>query len=42
MRDSAGKAMLVVEDIPSVDAAIELLSQMTDQPLKSTNEIFSR
>jgi transcription-repair coupling factor (superfamily II helicase) len=42
MRDSAGKAMLVVEDIKTVDSAIELLAQMTDQPLKSANEIFSR
>jgi transcription-repair coupling factor (superfamily II helicase) len=42
MKDSAGKAMLLVEDIKSVDSAIDLLSQMTDQPLKSVKEIFSK
>jgi transcription-repair coupling factor (superfamily II helicase) len=42
VKDSAGKAMLMVDDIRSVDAAIELLSQMTDQPLKSASEILSR
>jgi transcription-repair coupling factor (superfamily II helicase) len=42
MKDSAGKAMLVVENILTVDAAIELLTQMTDQPLKSAKEILSK
>jgi transcription-repair coupling factor (superfamily II helicase) len=44
MRDSAGKAMLVVENITTVDAAIELLSQMSGQPVKakSPNEILSK
>lgn len=42
VKDSAGKAMLVVEDIKSVDAAIELLTQMSGLPVKSPNEIFSR
>jgi transcription-repair coupling factor (superfamily II helicase) len=42
MKDSGGKAMLVVENIISVDAAIELLSQMSDQSLKSASEIFSK
>ena len=43
VKDSAGKAMLVVENIKSVDAAIELLSQMTGQAtLRSANEILSR
>ena len=42
MRDTAGKAMLVVEEIKTVDAAIELLSQMIGQPLKSANEILSK
>lgn len=31
MKDSAGKAMLVVEEIPTVDAAIELLKKMAGQ-----------
>jgi transcription-repair coupling factor (superfamily II helicase) len=42
MKDSGGKAMLVVENIKSVDAAIELLSQMSDQSFKSPSEILSR
>jgi transcription-repair coupling factor (superfamily II helicase) len=42
MRDSAGKAMLVVESIPTVDSAIELLVQMSDQLFKSSKEILSR
>ncbi|MBT1700013.1 transcription-repair coupling factor [Fulvivirgaceae bacterium PWU4] len=42
MKDSAGKAMLVVENIKTVDSAIELLTQMTGQPFKSSNEILSR
>jgi transcription-repair coupling factor (superfamily II helicase) len=42
MRDSAGKAMLVVENIKTVDSAIELLAQMSDQFSKSSNEILSK
>ncbi len=42
MRDSAGKAMLVIENITSVDGAIELLQQMNYQTAKSANEILSR
>jgi transcription-repair coupling factor (superfamily II helicase) len=42
MRDTAGKAMLVIEQIKSVDAAIELLSRLADQQTKSAKEILSR
>ncbi len=42
MKDSSGKAMLVVENIQTVDAAIELLAQMTGQPFKSPSEIVSK
>jgi transcription-repair coupling factor (superfamily II helicase) len=42
MKDSAGKAMLMIENIISVDAAIELLTQMEDQSTKSSKEILSR
>ena len=43
MKDSGGKAMLVVENVKSVVAAIELLRQMTDQiDTKSAKEILSR
>jgi transcription-repair coupling factor (superfamily II helicase) len=42
MRDSGGKAMLVIDDIKTVDAAIELLSQMVGQDIKSGKEILSR
>jgi transcription-repair coupling factor (superfamily II helicase) len=42
MKDSAGKAMLVIEDIKSVDSAIELLAQMAGQEIKSSKEIFSK
>jgi transcription-repair coupling factor (superfamily II helicase) len=42
MRDTAGKAMLVIEQIKSVDAAIELLSRLADQQIKSAKEILSR
>lgn len=41
MKDTAGKAMLVVEDIKSVDAAIELLRGMSGQA-KPSSEIISR
>ncbi|MFZ6010756.1 MAG: transcription-repair coupling factor [Bacteroidota bacterium] len=42
MRDASGKAMLVVESIKSVDSAIDLLSQMSNQAAKSTKEILSK
>jgi transcription-repair coupling factor (superfamily II helicase) len=42
MKDSAGKAMLAIENIKTVDAAIELLSQMADQMPKSAIEILSK
>lgn len=42
MRDAAGKAMLLVEAIPSVDAAIEFLSQMAGPTVKSSSDILSR
>lgn len=42
MRESAGKAMLVIENITSVDAAIELLQHMSHQTNKSASEILSK
>jgi transcription-repair coupling factor (superfamily II helicase) len=42
MKDSAGKAMLVVEHVTTVDTAIELLSQMSGHALKSAKEILSK
>jgi transcription-repair coupling factor (superfamily II helicase) len=42
MKDSAGKAMLVIENIEIVDTAIDLLSQMAGQISKSASEILSR
>lgn len=42
IRDSGGKALLVVDNIVSVDAAIQLLMLMTDQKPISVNETFSR
>lgn len=42
MKDSGGKAMLVVDNIKTVDVAIELLCQMSDQSFKSPSEILSR
>jgi transcription-repair coupling factor (superfamily II helicase) len=42
MKDTAGKAMLQIENIPTVDSAIELLSQMEGQNVKSSKEIASR
>lgn len=42
VKDSAGKAMLLVENIKTVDTAIELLAQMSGQSFKSAKEIFSR
>ncbi|RAW03108.1 transcription-repair coupling factor [Pseudochryseolinea flava] len=42
MKDSAGKALLVIEDIKTVDAAIDLLGQMVGQDIKSGSEILSK
>ncbi len=42
MKDTAGKAMLVIDQIKTVDSAIELLSRLADQPTKSANEILSK
>ncbi len=42
MRDTAGKAMLLMNQIKTVDAAIELLSRLADQPIKSASEILSK
>ncbi len=42
MKDSAGKAMLIIEDIKTVDAAIEFLSQMAGLETKSSSEIISK
>lgn len=42
IKDQAGKAMIVIEHVASVDAAIELLSQMIGRLSKSDKEIVSR
>ena len=43
MKDSGGKAMLVIENIKTIDAAIDVLLQMTTQiDTKSAKEILSR
>ena len=42
MKDTSGKAMLLVESIESVDAAIELLVQMAGPTVRSSSEILSR
>jgi transcription-repair coupling factor (superfamily II helicase) len=42
MRDAAGKAMLFVENIPTVDGAIDFLSQMAGPTVKSSSDILSR
>ncbi|HYG01226.1 MAG TPA: transcription-repair coupling factor [Chryseosolibacter sp.] len=43
IRDTAGKAMLVIENITTVDSAIDLLSRMApDQASRSVSEILSR
>jgi transcription-repair coupling factor (superfamily II helicase) len=42
MKDSAGKAMLLIDNIPTVDAAIDLLSQMAGQLTSSSKEILSK
>ena len=42
MRESAGKAMLVIENITSVDAAIDLLHHMSHQTSRPASEILSK
>jgi transcription-repair coupling factor (superfamily II helicase) len=42
LRDQSGKALVVIEEIKSVDAAIELLAQMAERPFKSVNETISK
>ncbi len=42
VRDTAGKALLVVENIKTVDAAIDILNQMSGQTVKSANDILSK
>ncbi len=42
MKDSAGKAMLIIEEIKTVDSAIEFLTQMVGLEIKSSNEIVSK
>lgn len=42
MKDTGGKAMLVIDQIKSVDAAIDLLGRLADQPIKSSSEILSK
>lgn len=42
MREQAGKALLLIENVKSVDSAIELLHQMMGRLSKSANEIISR
>lgn len=42
VKDQAGKAMLIIENISSVDTAIELLNQMMDRLSKSASETNSR
>lgn len=42
VRESAGKAILVIENITSVDAAIALLQQMSYQITRSASEILSK
>jgi transcription-repair coupling factor (superfamily II helicase) len=41
VKDTAGKAMLIIENIKSVDAAIDILNQMAGQS-RSVNEILSK
>jgi len=42
MRDSGGKALLIIENIKNVDSAIEVLNQMSDPSRISAREILSR
>src|SRR5690606_17083169 len=42
MKDSGGKALLVIHQISTVDAAIEVLGLLAGQPSKSDKETISR
>ncbi|MBT1685322.1 transcription-repair coupling factor [Dawidia soli] len=42
MKDSGGKAMLIVDAIKTVDAAIDLLGRMAGQESRSAKEILSK
>jgi transcription-repair coupling factor (superfamily II helicase) len=42
MRDQAGKAMLVIDDVRTVDAAIELLNHMIGRLSRSASDILSK
>ena len=42
MKDSAGKAMLLIDKIASVDSAIDLLSQMAGPTVRSSSVILSK
>ena len=42
MKDSAGKAMLLIDKIGSVDSAIDLLSQMAGPTVRSSSVILSK
>lgn len=42
IKDTGGKAMLLIDDIETVDSAIELLNQMAGPTVKSSREILSR
>jgi len=42
VKDTAGKAMLIIEDIKTVDSAIELLTLMSGQESRSSKEILSK
>jgi transcription-repair coupling factor (superfamily II helicase) len=42
VKDTAGKAMLIIESIKTVDAAIEILGEMSSQTPKSVKEILSK
>ena len=42
MKDSSGKAMLLIDPIRTVDSAIELLTQMAGPTVKSSSVILSK
>lgn len=42
IRDTAGKAILIIENITSVDGAIELFDQIAGPSIKSSSDILSR
>lgn len=41
MKDTAGKLLLTIESVDTVNAAMEILSPLTDQVIKPANEISS-